>query len=75
MSGDAHVRICANAVPFGPLAIDSETKNFLFCPSNNCKPPILPPKGYQLTVLSQNVLSIILFFFIGLALRNYFKIK
>jgi len=32
-------------------------------------------EGFQLRVLSQNFLSIILVFFIGLALRNYFKIK
>jgi hypothetical protein len=65
-----------NAVPFvGPLTVDSEIKKFLFCPLNNCPTPIIPPEGYQLAVLSQNLFSIILVFFIGLALRNYFKIK
>ena len=67
-----------NAVPFvGPLTIDSEVKKFLFCPSGgaNCLPPPIPPEGFQLLVIAQNVLSIILVFFIGLALRNYFKIK
>jgi len=44
-------------------------------PINNCPSPIIPPEGYQLAVLSQNLLAAILVFFIGLALRNYFKIK
>jgi hypothetical protein len=65
-----------NTVPFvGPLTIDSEIKKFLFCPLNNCPTPIIPPEGYQWLVIGQNLLSIILVFFIGLALRNYFKIK
>jgi hypothetical protein len=62
-----------NAVPFvGPLTIDAEVKKILFCPGGDCP---IPPDGYQLLVLSQNLLSIILVFFIGLALRNYFRIK
>ena len=65
-----------NAVPFvGPLTIDSKVREFLLCPRGNCSTPIMPPDGYQWLVLSQNLLSIILFFFIGLALSNYFKIK
>jgi hypothetical protein len=75
---DHAVRMLAlgNTVLFvGPLTIDSEIKKLLFCPLNNCPTPIIPPEGYQLAVLSQNLLSIILVFFIGLALRNYFKIK
>ncbi|MFZ0509599.1 MAG: hypothetical protein WAM29_16395, partial [Methylocella sp.] len=66
-----------NAVPFvGPLTIDAEIKKFLFCPSGDvsCLPPI-PPECFQLLVIAQNVLSIALVFFIGLALRNYFRIK
>jgi hypothetical protein len=66
-----------NTVPFiGPLPIDGKVKEFLFCPSGNadCLPTI-PPEGYQMLVLGQNLISIILVFFIGLALRNYFKIK
>jgi hypothetical protein len=66
-----------NAVPFfGPLTIDAEIKKFLFCPSNaaSCLPPI-PPEGHQLLVLGQNLFSITCVFFIGLALRNYFRIK
>jgi hypothetical protein len=66
-----------NAVPFvGPLTIDSKIKEFLFCPNNaaSCLPSI-PPEWFQFLVITQNVLSIILVFFIGLALRNYFKIK
>jgi hypothetical protein len=64
-----------NAVPFvGPLTIDSEIKKFLFCPGfGHCLP--IPPEGFQGWVVAQNVVSIILVFFIGLALRNYFKIK
>lgn len=38
-----------------------------------CRP--IPPPGYQLTMISQNLFSIILVFFIGLALRNYFRLK
>ncbi|HUI20532.1 MAG TPA: hypothetical protein VLZ74_05755 [Methylocella sp.] len=75
---DHAVRMLAlgNTVPFiGPLTIDSEIKKFLFCPTNNCLGPLIPPEAYQLLVLGQNLLSIILVFFIGLALRNYFKIK
>ncbi|MDQ6703135.1 MAG: pentapeptide repeat-containing protein [Pseudomonadota bacterium] len=64
-----------NAVPFvGPLTIDTEIKKFLFCPGFG-KCLLIPPEWFQLLVIAQNVLSIILVFFIGLALRNYFKIK
>jgi hypothetical protein len=66
-----------NAVPFvGPLTIDGEVKKFLFCPNNvtSCLAPI-PPEGFQLLVIGQNLFSITCVFFIGLALRNYFKIK
>jgi hypothetical protein len=59
----------------GPLTIDSKVREFLLCPCGNCPAPIMPPDGYQWLVLSQNLISIILVFFIGLALRNYFKIK
>jgi hypothetical protein len=64
-----------NAVPFiGPLTIDADLKHFLFCPGfGHCLP--IPPEGFQFWVVVQNVVSIILVFFIGLALRNYFKIK
>jgi Pentapeptide repeats (9 copies) len=66
-----------NAVPFvGPLTIDAALKKLLFCAgdvSDKCLP--LPPEGFQLLVIAQNVVSIILVFFIGLALRNYYKIK
>jgi uncharacterized protein YjbI with pentapeptide repeats len=65
-----------NAVPFvGPLTIDAKVKDFLFCPSANTDCLPIPSEGYQFLVLGQNLLSIILVFFIGLALRNYFKIK
>jgi len=64
-----------NAVPFvGPLTIDGEVKKFLFCPRDaNCLP--IPPECFQLLVIAQNVVSITCVFFIGLALRNYFRIK
>jgi hypothetical protein len=55
-----------NTLPVvGPLTIDSEIKKFLFCPLGNCSGTLIPPEGYQLAVLSQNLLSIILIFFIG----------
>jgi hypothetical protein len=66
-----------NAVPFvGPLTIDAKIKESLFCPNNaaSCLPPI-PPEGFQLLVIAQNLFSITCVFFIGLALRNYFRIK
>jgi len=66
-----------NAVPFvGPLTVDAKIKEFLFCPNNaaSCLPPI-PPEGFQLLVIAQNLFSITCVFFIGLALRNYFRIK
>jgi len=66
-----------NAVPFvGPLTIDTKIKEFLFCAgevADKCTP--IPPDGFQFWVVFQNVVSIILVFFIGLALRNYFRIK
>jgi hypothetical protein len=66
-----------NAVPFvGPLTIDANIKEFLFCAgevADKCTP--IPPEGFQFWVIAQNLFSIILVFFIGLALRNYFKIK
>jgi hypothetical protein len=65
-----------NAVPFvGPLTIDSDVKKFLFCPRPDCPSPVIPPECYQLLVVGQNLFSITCVFFIGLALRNYFKIK
>jgi hypothetical protein len=65
----------ANAVPFvGPLTIDSDIKKFLFCLNDkDCHP--IPPECYQWLVIAQNLFSITCVFFIGLALRNYFKIK
>ena len=66
-----------NAVPFvGPLAIDAEIKKFLFCAGDvSSKCLAIPPEGFQWLVIAQNLVSIALVFFIGLALRNYFKIK
>lgn len=65
-----------NAVPFvGPLTIDSEIKRFLFCPGCDVHFASIPPESYQLLALGQNLFSTILIFLMGLALRNYFKIK
>jgi uncharacterized protein YjbI with pentapeptide repeats len=66
-----------NAVPFvGHLSIDAGIKDSLYCPGDVCgeRSPI-PPLGVQVLVIVQNVVSIALIFFFGLALRNYFKIK
>jgi hypothetical protein len=72
----------ANTIPFvGPLSIDSDVKKFLLCgvaPEDaeglkKCVP--IAPVRYQATVIGQNVLAALLFFFFGLALRNYFKVK
>jgi uncharacterized protein YjbI with pentapeptide repeats len=66
-----------NAVPFvGHLSIDAGIKKSLYCPDDVCgeRAPI-PPLGVQVLVIVQNVVSIALIFFFGLALRNYFKIK
>jgi hypothetical protein len=64
-----------NTVPFvGPLTIDAEIKRFLFCPGCNTNTFAIPPEGYQLLVIGQNLLPIILVLFLGLALRNYFTI-
>ena len=65
----------ANAVPFnGSLVLDDNIKQFLFCLGDkDCHP--IPPKSYLWSAELQNFLSIVLCFFIGLALRNYFKIK
>ncbi|MBV5265093.1 pentapeptide repeat-containing protein [Pinisolibacter aquiterrae] len=78
----------SNAVPFvGPLTIDGDAKKFLYCgvwPTGKgetiagsvvepCRP--IPPPGFQAAMISQNLLSILLVFFIGLALRNYFRVK
>jgi hypothetical protein len=65
----------ANAVPFvGPLTIDSDTKKFLFC-LNDKDCHLIPTACYQWLVIGQSLISIVLIFFFGLALRNYFKIK
>jgi hypothetical protein len=66
-----------NAVPFvGHLSIDAGIKKSLYCPCDVCgeRAPI-PPLAIQVLVIVQNVVSIALIFFFGLALRNYFKIK
>lgn len=71
----------SNSIPFvGPLTIDGEVKKFLLCglpPDNDRLKACVPiaPARYQATLIGQNVLSALLFFFFGLALRNYFKVK
>ncbi|HEY8008582.1 MAG TPA: pentapeptide repeat-containing protein [Methylocella sp.] len=66
-----------DAVPFvGHLSIDAGIKKSLYCPSDVCgEHSPIPPLGVQVLVIVQNVVSITLIFFFGLALRNYFKIK
>lgn len=70
-----HMLALANALPFvGSLALDAEVKKFLFCPGyGKCLP--IPPEWYQCVATLQSLISIILIFFIGLAMRNYFKIR
>lgn len=72
----------ANTIPFvGPLSIDGDVKKFLLCgvaPDDaealkKCVP--VAPLAYQGVLIGQNVLSALLLFFFGLALRNYFKVK
>ena len=59
-----------NAVPvIGPLTIDGDMKKLLYCPGGD---GICLPIWFQLLVVWQNLLSIILVFFI---VPNYFKIK
>lgn len=76
----------ANSIPFvGPLTIDGEVKKFLFCGPPPPAPAVgetaqrpcvpLPPASLQAATIVQNLLSILLVFFIGLALRNYFRLK
>ncbi len=71
----------SNTIPFvGPLSIDGEVKKFLLCgapPASEAAKACAPiaPWRYQLTLIGQNVLSALLLFFFGLALRNYFKVK
>ena len=65
-----------NAVPFvGPLTIDADIKKFLFCPSFGALSCPFHRKAFNGWVVFQNLFSITCVFFIGLALRNYFKIK
>jgi hypothetical protein len=55
---------------------DTKIKEFLFCAgevADKCTP--IPPEGFQLLVIVQNLFSITCVFFIGLALCNYFRIK
>jgi uncharacterized protein YjbI with pentapeptide repeats len=85
----AHARYAvalANAVPFlGSLTVEKDVKAFLFCAGQprlpsvdelgppNCLPT--PPGWFQELAFVQSIVSILFFFFIALALRNYFKIK
>ncbi|WP_240006265.1 hypothetical protein [Pseudaquidulcibacter saccharophilus] len=67
----------ANHIPIvGQLALDSQMKRVLFCgyipnDSSLC----LPPSGYDVFLVFQNIFVGILIFLFGLAIRNYFKIK
>lgn len=79
----------ANSIPFvGPLTVDAEVKRFLFCgeagkgagkgSGTGVEDEVcvaLPPRGFQFATIAQNLFSILMVFFIGLALRNYFRLK
>ena len=70
-----HMLALGHAVPFvGAFTVDSDIKKFLLC-GNARHCTLIPPPCYQGLVITQNLISILLVFFIGLALRNYFKIK
>ena len=76
----------ANAVPFvGALAFDKDLKTALLCgdrPTDEasaqkrqvpvCVP--LPKWDFQILALGQSIVSASLIFFLGLALRNFFKL-
>ena len=77
----------ASAVPFvGTLTVEKEVKATLFCGNRATDQAIAqarnvpvcvptPTLSFQLLVLAQSILSTLLFFFIALALRNYFKLR
>lgn len=70
-----HMLALGHAVPFvGAFTVDSDIKKFLLC-GNAKHCTLIPPPCYQGLVITQNLISILLVFFAGLALRNYFKIK
>jgi hypothetical protein len=59
------------------LTLSSDVKETLLC--GKSKPPspdcLVPPFRFQFLVLAQGIFSAMCFFFIGLALRNYFRVK
>ncbi len=66
----------ANAVPFvGALTLEKEVKVALLCGGPPTCAPMPPPLGFQLVTLGQSIFSAICVFFIGLALRNFFKLR
>lgn len=65
----------ANAVPFvGALTLEKEVKTMLICGGQlTCTP--VPRLGFQLVTIGQSIFSAICVFFVGLALRNFFKLR
>jgi hypothetical protein len=77
----------ANAVPFvGALTLEKDVKAALLCddrPTDKTEAergnvPVcvaVPSLGFQILVVGQSIVSAVLLFFTGLALRNYFKLR
>lgn len=73
----------AHAVPFlGPLTLDKDARTVLICRGDaacvktlNGQTAIVTPFRLQALTLVQSFLSTLCFFFAGLALRNYFRVK
>jgi uncharacterized protein YjbI with pentapeptide repeats len=77
----------ANALPFvGALTLDKEVKTILLCGGrptsyttiqniSPCEPSSVPSFGFQFITIAQSIFSAICIFFVGLALRNYFKMR
>jgi Pentapeptide repeats (9 copies) len=81
----------ANAVPFvGALTLDKDVKGRLLCGGQSpdrsmaaqqqqdgtvCAPVPVPSGWFQALVVGQSIFSALCLFFIGLALRNFFKLK
>lgn len=73
----------AHAVPFlGPLTLDKDARTVLICRGDAAcvktlanQTAIVTPFRLQALTLAQSFLSTLCFFFAGLALRNYFRVK
>jgi len=77
----------ANAVPFvGALSLEKEVKHRLLCGDQPTEQDTaakrgvlacvaIPSSKFQAVTLAQSIFSALCFFFAGLALRNYFKLR